>query len=91
MYNRALRQGHRVMKNAFGILEQTWWELLIKSDIDVHFLPNVIFCCAILYNTILERPNEEVEALLHVLHQEGLHGEVVNNNDDNEVDDHGGE
>jgi hypothetical protein len=77
LFNRKLRKGRCMVENAFGILKQTFRELLVKSDLDVVFLPDVITCCAILHNVLLGQSHEEVEQLLHVLRREGLEGEVI--------------
>jgi hypothetical protein len=66
LFNRKLRKGRCVVENAFGILKQTSWELLIKSKLDVVFLPNVITCCAMLYNTLLRQSHGEVEQFMQV-------------------------
>jgi hypothetical protein len=77
LFNRKLRKGRCVVENAFGILKQTFRELLMKSDLDVVFLPDVIICCAILHNVLLGQSPEEVEQFLQVLRREGLEGEVT--------------
>ena len=77
LFNKKLRRGRCVVENAFGILKQTFRELLTKSDLNVAFLPDVIMACAILHNMLLGQSHEEVENLLQVLRTEGLDGEVV--------------
>ena len=72
LFNRKLCQGHGVVENAFGILKQTFRELLGKSELLVTFLPDVIICCAILHNMLLDQSHQEVERLLQVLRTEGL-------------------
>jgi len=62
------------VENTFGMLKQTFRELLVKSDLDVTFLPDVITACAILYNTLLGQSHEKVERLLQVLRTKGLDG-----------------
>ena len=76
LFNKRLRKGRCVVENAFGILKQTFRELLIKSDLDVAFLPDVILCCAILHNMLLGQSHEEVENFFQFLRDEGLYGEV---------------
>jgi len=71
-FNKKLRRGRGVVENAFGILKQTFRELLVKSELQVTFLPDVITCCAILHNVLLGQSHEEVERLLQVLRVEGL-------------------
>jgi hypothetical protein len=81
LFNQRLRRGRCVVENAFGILKQTFRELLVKSELTVTFLPDVIVCCAILHNLLLAQTREAVEQLLNVLRQEGFHGQVLD--DDN--------
>lgn len=76
LFNRRLRRGRCVVENAFGILKQSFRELLVKSDLHVTFLPDVILCCAILHNILLAQSHEEVEELLEILRTEGLDGAV---------------
>lgn len=40
-------------------------------------MPDVILCCAILHNILLRQSHDEVQELLHILRQEGLDGEVI--------------
>lgn len=75
LFNRKLRRGRGVVENAFGILKQSFRELLVKSDLQVTFLPDVILCCAILHNILLGQCHEDVERLLGVLRNEGLNDE----------------
>jgi hypothetical protein len=49
VFNRRLRIGRCVVENAFGILKQTWRELLLKSDQTVNFMPDLIAACCILH------------------------------------------
>lgn len=77
LFNRRLRRGRCVVENAFGILKQTFRELLVKSQLHVTFLPDVITACAILHNVLLGQSVDEVEQLLNVLRTEGFEGEVI--------------
>ena len=77
LFNKKLRKARAAVENAFGILKQTFRELLTKSDLDVAFLPDVILCCAILHNMLLGQSHEEVENFFQILRDEGLHAEVV--------------
>ena len=76
LFNRKLRRGRGIVENAFGILKQTFRELLVKSELSVTFLPDVITCCAILHNILLGQSHRDVERLLQVLRTEGLQDEV---------------
>ena len=77
LFNKRLRRGRCVVENAFGILKQTFRELLTKLDLNVAFLPDVILACAILHNVLLGQSHEEVEIFLQVLQTKGLEGEVL--------------
>lgn len=72
LFNRKLKRGRCVVENAFGILKQSFRELLVKSDLHVTFLPDVIVNCAILHNIMLRQSHEEIEEFLQVLQMEGL-------------------
>jgi len=72
LFNRKLRSGRCVVENAFGILKHTFRELLLKSDLHLGFLPDVVLACAILHNVILGQAPEEVEDFLNMLRCEGL-------------------
>jgi len=58
----------------FGV-KQTFRELLVKSDLSVAFLPDVITACALLHNVLLGQSHGDVERLLEVLRTEGLEEE----------------
>jgi hypothetical protein len=64
LFNRKLRKGLCVVENAFGILKQTFKELLVKSELDVVFLPDVITCCTILHNILLGQSHNKVEQFM---------------------------
>jgi hypothetical protein len=50
--------------------------------LSVTFLPDVISTCAILHNVLLGQSHDEVERLLGVLWNEGLAGEVLDDEAD---------
>ena len=77
LFNRRLRRGRCVVENDVGILKQAFRELLVKSQLHITFLSDVIICCAILHNVLLGKSYKEVEELLDVLRREGLEGEVI--------------
>jgi hypothetical protein len=79
LYNRKLRRGRCVVENAFGILKQSWRELLQKTELQVTYLPDVITCCAILYNLLLRQTSADVERLLSILQAEGWNEECTDN------------
>lgn len=67
LFNRKLSRGRVVVENAFGLLKLTFRELHLKSDLDVCILPDVITCCAILHNLLLQQSHKAVERLLEVV------------------------
>ncbi len=55
------------MGNSFGILRMNFRELLLKTNLRVLFLPDVVFCCYILYNMIeqiLDGKDLDIETLM---------------------------
>jgi hypothetical protein len=82
LYNWKLQRVRGVVENAFGILKQSWRELLLKSELDVAHLPDVILSCCLLHNLLLGQASVEVEVLLEVLSSEGWTEEVPNDDDD---------
>ena len=71
LFNRRLRRGRVVVENAFGMLKQSFRELLTKSDLHVTFLLDVIVCCAILHNMLLNQSADDIQRFLNVLWNEG--------------------
>jgi hypothetical protein len=87
LYNRKLRQGRGVVENAFGILKQTWRELLHKTELEVTYLPDVITACAILHNLLLGQTTADVERLLGILEAEGWRQQCDDEDPNGVVDD----
>lgn len=54
LFNRKLSKARVVVENAFGQLKLTFRELLVKTDLDVVFVPEVVTCCALLHNVLLQ-------------------------------------
>lgn len=65
-----------MVEHSFGILKQMFRELLVKSDLHVTFLLDVIISCCLLHNHLLGQSTDEVERLLEVLQNEGMALEV---------------
>ncbi len=53
-----------MVEDAFGILKQTFRELLVKSDMHITFMLDVSLACAILYNMLFNQSHEEVKNLM---------------------------
>lgn len=60
------------MENVFGIFKLSFRQFLLKLELEVSFLPDVITTCVILHNMFLGQSHVDVEMLLHILHTEGL-------------------
>lgn len=61
-----------MVENAFGILKQTFQELLNKTDLNIAFVLDVITACYILHNMLLRQSAQDVERLLNLLRTEGF-------------------
>jgi hypothetical protein len=55
--------GENVVENAFGILKKTFKKLLLKNNLHIIFLLDVVTCC-MLYNFILDRWDVNVNVLM---------------------------
>ena len=79
LYSKRLLRGRSVIENAFGILKQSFRELLDITDLHVTFLPDVVVCCCLLHNVLLGQTPDEVARLLKILQREGALPEVDDN------------
>jgi len=61
-----------VIKNSFGISKKTIEELFIKSNLDVHFLPNVVIYCYILHNMIMNGKDYDIDEFMIHLEMENV-------------------
>jgi hypothetical protein len=61
-----------VVENSFDILKKTFKELLIKLNLNVLFLPNVVVCCCMLHNMILSGKNIDIDKLMLHLELEDM-------------------
>lgn len=72
LYNRKHKRGRSVVEHTFGILKQTFRELMKKSELHVTFLPDAVMACCYLHNILLGQHPHEVERLMELLQVEGL-------------------
>lgn len=73
LYNRKHKRAWRsVVEHTFGILKQSFRELLKKSELQVTFFPDVVMACCYLHNLLLGQDPFEVQRLLELLQIEGL-------------------
>jgi hypothetical protein len=54
------------MENVFKILKKTFKELLLKSNLHVLFLPNIVSCCYMLQNLILNGRDVNIALMLQL-------------------------
>jgi len=64
LYNKQLCRTTSVVENSFGILKKSFRKLLLKSHLNILFLPNVVVCCYIFYNMILDGKDQDIEILM---------------------------
>jgi hypothetical protein len=72
LFNKHLSRGRSVVENAFGILKQTFRELLDITDLHVTFVPDAVVCCCLLHNVLLGQDPGEVARLLEILQHDGM-------------------
>jgi hypothetical protein len=53
-----------VVKNAFGILKQTFIELLKKMELHITIVTNVFIACCLLHNLIVSKKKKDVKELM---------------------------
>jgi hypothetical protein len=65
LYNQQLFRDKSVVENSFGNLKQMFWELLLKTNLNILFLPDiVIVCCCMLHNLIMNGKDEDTKTLM---------------------------
>jgi hypothetical protein len=53
-----------VVENSFNILKKTFKELLIKSNLNVLFFLDVVVCCCMFHNMILNGKDIDIDKLM---------------------------
>ncbi len=64
IFNKQFFHAIILVENNFGILKKTFCKLMIKSNLDVQFLLNVVICCYMLHNMILNGKNANIDELM---------------------------
>jgi hypothetical protein len=64
IFNKQLYSVKVVVENNFGILKKTFLELMTKFNFDVHFFLDVVMCCYMLHNMILNGKNANIYELM---------------------------
>jgi hypothetical protein len=72
VFNKRLSRGCSVIENAFGILKQSFRELLDVTDLHVTFVPDAVVCCCLLHNVLLGQDPANVACLLEILQRDGI-------------------
>jgi hypothetical protein len=61
LYNRKHKQVQFVVENAFGSLKKTFHELQKKTEMHISFVLDLITCCFLLHNLLLNHHEIDVE------------------------------
>ncbi len=69
-YNKHHSRGRSQIENVFGMLKKMFKELLLKSNLHILFMLDVVNYYCILYNLILDGQNVDVNFLMLQLDQE---------------------
>jgi hypothetical protein len=67
LYNPQLCQGRIMVENSFGISKKMFKELLLKTNLHIVFLLDVVVCCCMVHNLILDGKDEDIKSLLFQL------------------------
>jgi hypothetical protein len=71
-YDKHLFRSRSVVENVFCTLKKTFKELLLKNNLSIIFILDVV-CCCMFYNLVLNNKDVDVNALMHQLEQENQH------------------
>ena len=74
-----MQHGRLIVENALGILKQCFYEFIQISNLRVSFVLDVVICCCLLYNLLLDQSTKEVKTLFDILRRKGMVHEVNNN------------
>jgi hypothetical protein len=64
LYNKQFSHAQVIVENAFNILKKMFQELMIKSNLHVRFLSDVVICCYILHNMTLNGMDADINELM---------------------------
>jgi hypothetical protein len=68
--NKHLSRSRCVVENAFGILKKKFRKLLLKSNLSIDFILDIVICHCMVYNLILDGRDVDVDALMFQLEVE---------------------
>jgi len=63
-YNKHYSRQRSLIENAFGILKKTFKELMLKNNLHILSMLDVVSYCLMLYNLILDGQNVDVNILM---------------------------
>jgi hypothetical protein len=69
LLNRQFYRARVLIEINFNILKKLFQELMIKS-LDVHFFLDVVVCCCMLHNMILNKKSNDINELVQQLELE---------------------
>ncbi len=67
LFNKHLSRGKSVVENVFRILKKTFKELFLKTNLNILFVLNVVVCCCIFYNMIIDDKDFDLQTLMDQL------------------------
>ncbi len=70
LFNWRINRAKVLIENNFNILTKSFQELMIKSNLDVQFFLDVVVCCCLLHNLILNEKNNDINELVQQLELE---------------------
>lgn len=62
LLNKHICHRRSIVKNSFGILKIFFWKLWVKINLHVLFLLDMVICCCILYDMILNNKDLNIDA-----------------------------
>jgi hypothetical protein len=70
LFNQQFNHARILIENNFKNLKKSFQELMIKSNLDVQFFLDVVVCCCLLHNGILNKKNNDINELVQQLELE---------------------
>jgi hypothetical protein len=67
LFNKLLNRGRSVVGNVFRILKKTFKKLFLKTNLNILFVLDVVVCCCIFYNMIINGKDFDFQTLMDQL------------------------
>ncbi len=64
LLNKHICHRKSIVKNSFGILKIYFWNLLMKINLHVLFFVDMVICCCVLYDMILNNKDLNIDAFM---------------------------